>query len=574
MMAEQKKLPVGIDSFEKIRTEGFYYVDKTGLIKELLDNWTEVSLFTRPRRFGKTLNMQMLRKFFEVGTDRHLFDGLKISEEKALCERYMGQFPVLMLSLKGTEGRSFAEASESLGRLIQAEARRLQFLTESTRLTKIDKEALRGLYGAGLDAEGKRSGLKLLSEMLYKHYGKKTIILIDEYDVPLDKAYENGYYEEMTVFLLSLLGEALKSNDYLQFAVLTGCLRISKESIFSGLNHFSVHTITDASYDEYFGFTDGEVRALLESYGMSGKYEEVREWYDGYRFGRENVYCPWDVICYVKEHLSDPDAFPQMYWANTSGNAIIRRFIGQAARSTREEIERLLAGESVEKPVRQELTYKELYDSVDNLWSILFTTGYLTTKRKIDARLFELTIPNREVHEIFVAQVQEWFEESVARGKPGRLKEFTKALKRGEARTVQELFNTYLKETISIRDSFSRKEKKENFYHGILLGLLGSEEEWLVRSNAEAGEGFCDILVETDDAIGCIIEVKYAGERDFDSACRKALEQIEEKRYAEELAGNGLTTIYLYGIACYKKACRVVCTRMSAQGLDKPFEIQ
>lgn len=562
-MEIKNKLPIGIENFEKIRTEGFYYIDKTGLIRELLQNWGEVNLFTRPRRFGKSLNMSMLKNFFEIGCDSALFDGLEISGETVLCEEYMGKFPVISISLKSVSGDDDGVARRMLADEIRREAERFQFLCESEKLTEHDKQRYLDILGTKefqgiLPDNVIMNSLKVLSGLLQKHYGQKVIILIDEYDVPLDKAMQAGYYDNMVNLLRNLFGQALKTNDSLQFAVLTGCLRVSKESIFTGLNNLKVLTIMDVQFDEYFGFTDREVRDLLDYYEMSDFYGTVKEWYDGYHFGNVDVYCPWDVICYCDKLRTNPEEYPGNYWSNTSGNGIIRQFIEMARGITKQEIEKLMAGDTVEKIVRQELTYKELYDSIDNMWSILLTTGYLTQKGKPEGRKITLSIPNKEIREIFESQIMEWFHDT-ARQDGAALEAFCEAFEDGNATGVEEKFNAYLKKTISIRDTAVRKDKKESFYHGILLGLLGYKDSWSVSSNTETGEGYSDILVEIDDKeLGIIIEVKYAENADFEAGCRKAMEQIEENCYEEKLVDAGMQRIFKFGIACYKKRCRVV----------------
>lgn len=562
-MEMKKKLPIGIENFEKIRTEGFYYIDNTGLIRELLQNWGEVNLFTRPRRFGKSLNMSMLKSFFEIGCDSALFDGLKITGEKVLCDEYMGKFPVISISLKSVSGADFTTARAMMCTVIAQEALRFQFLLKSDRLTELERQQYARLVmsseeGFVMSNADLMSSLLTLSVLVQKHYGQKVIILIDEYDVPLDKAMQAGYYDDMVNLLSNLFGQALKTNDSLQFAVMTGCLRVSKESIFTGLNNLKVLTIMDVQFDEYFGFTDREVRDLLDYYEMSDLYDTVKEWYDGYHFGNVDVYCPWDVICYCDKLRTNPDEFPGNYWSNTSGNGIIRQFIEMARGITRQEIEQLMAGDTVEKIVRQELTYKELYDSIDNMWSILFTTGYLTQKGKPEGRKITLAIPNKEIREIFESQIMEWFRDTTHQD-GAALEAFCEAFEEGNAAGVEEKFNAYLKKTISIRDTGVRKDQKENFYHGILLGLLGYKDSWSVSSNTETGEGYSDILVEIDDKeIGIIIEVKYAENADFEAECRKAMDQIEKKHYEETLVDAGMQTIFKFGIACYKKRCRVV----------------
>lgn len=555
-MEKLPRLPVGVENFEDIRREHFYYVDKTGFIEQLLKEYGKVSLFTRPRRFGKTLNMSMLKAFFEVGTDPALFKDLKILKNEELCEQYMGRFPVVMVSLKNIDAVSYGEAQALTAKMINREARRFQFLTESTKLTEVDRE----LYGRLLDPDMDRreivNGLQELTELLEKHYGRKVIVLIDEYDVPLDKAFQHGYYDEMVSLIRGMLGSVLKTNDSLQMGVLTGCLRITKESIFTGLNNFKVYSVAESAFDEYFGFTDQEVGDMLREYGLEDDSQTVKEWYDGYTFGNENVYCPWDVINYCADHRNDQKMPPQNYWLNTSGNAIVRRFVDMANIQTRNEIERLIDGKTIIKEIYQELTYNELDSSIDHLWSVLFTTGYLTRKRQIEKNKYELCIPNKEIQELFIRQIQEWFQIS-SRADQGTLNAFCQAFSDGNVEKIQELFGNYLWNMISVRDSAS-KEKKENFYHGMLLGLLRFREDWYIKSNAESGAGYSDILIEIPQKrIGIVIEMKYAEQGRFDQACEVALQQIREKRYEEKLIEDGMKRVLAYGIACYRKECEV-----------------
>lgn len=563
-MSGKARLPVGMEDFERIRKEGFYYADKTGLIKELLENMAYVTLFTRPRRFGKSLNMSMLKKFFETGSDGTIFDGLEIAKEKKLCDEYMGKFPVIAISLKSVEGDTFEKAQNKLRTIIGTEADRFSFLADSGRLTEAERKQYKALIHVNdngiftMPEELLKNSLFLLSCCLQKYYGQKTVILIDEYDVPLDKAYQSDYYDAMVDLIRNLFGQALKTNSSLQFAVLTGCLRISKESIFTGLNNFSVYTIKDVQYKEYFGFSDREVREMLEYYGFMEKYDAIKEWYDGYRLGGLEIYCPWNVISYCHALKMDSSVRPQNYWVNTSGNSIIRKFIDKADGITKEEIERLISGESVKKKIRQELTYRDLDSSIDNLWSILFTTGYLTQCGKGGGEPAELVIPNREIQWIFREQIQEWFE-AETRKDMTRLKNFCKAFEEKDTEAIEKGFTSYLRKTISIRDTNVRKEMKENFYHGILLGLFADMKDWKVRSNAESGEGYSDISVEVEEKeIGIIIEFKYAGKAEFDEACQKALKQINDRNYEETLVDDGMKTIHKYGIACYKKRCKVI----------------
>ena len=555
---ERKKLPVGIDSFEKLRREDFYYVDKTRLIIDLLKNWGEVNLFTRPRRFGKTLNMSMLKSFFEIGTDKTLFDGLAISEEKELCEAYMGKFPVVFVSLKDVDGLTFENAYGKLRDILRAEISRLSFLMQSEQIAEDDKYSFERFLREQDTLDDVQKSLKMLSSLLYQHYGQKVILLIDEYDVPLDKAFQHGYYKEMVALIRSLFSRALKTNDFLQFAVLTGCLRVSKESIFTGLNNFDVNSIIDVEHDEQFGFTEAEVQELLQYYDREAAAPVMKAWYDGYRFGNADVYCPWDVINYAKKLLANPQAEPQAFWINSSGNDLVKRFVDKADKTTQDEIERLIAGEAIEKAVRLELTYGEVDNSIDNLWSVLFTTGYLTQAGRVERGVYKLIIPNREVREVFVFQIQEWFKNTVVRDeKP--MQAFCQAFLDGNAEEIQRRLTIILGKMISILDTKAKDDQKENFYHGLLLGLLRSEPNWLILSNVESGEGFSDILIEPEDPdAGMVIEVKYSPTlAGMESACQAAMAQIKEKHYDERLRNEGRENITAFGIAFWKKRCRV-----------------
>lgn len=563
-MTESLKLPVGIEDFAEIRQAGFYYVDKTKFIEQLLDGWGKVNLFTRPRRFGKTLNMSMLRYFFEIGADASLFDGLQIAKNKKLCEEYQGKYPVIFLSFKNVEGLTFADAQYRLAELIAGEAERFAFLAQSDKLTENERSLYCGLTAVregryALAGEVLVSALQLLS----KHYGQKTIILLDEYDVPLDKAFQNGYYKEMVSLIRGMLGQALKTNEFLQFAVLTGCLRVSKESIFTGLNNLKVLSITDNRFDEQFGFTDAEVEQLLAAYNLTDHLEETKAWYDGYRFGDADVYCPWDVINHVDMLRSNPSAKPQAYWINTSGNALVKLFIEMADKSTRDELERLVAGEAIEKHIRLELTYDEIDSSIDNLWSVLFTTGYLTQKGVTEDGAYKLVIPNQEIREVYKLQIQEWFKKKVF-ADTEQLQSFWQAFAMGDSEAVELFLNRTLSNSISVFDAKGRDAERENSYHMLLVGLLAGKADWLVRSNVEAGEGFADIIVETDDLdAGVIVELKYAQTMTaMEKSCAKALAQIRAKRYAEYLHNNGREKVLLYGIAFCKKRCRVVAEKL------------
>ena len=558
MGEEKKRLPVGLENFEQIIKDNYYYVDKTGLISELIRNGGMVNLFTRPRRFGKTLNMSMLEYFFSIEGDKSIFDGLEILKDQKLCDEYMGKYPVISVSLKGINAAAYEGAFDFAVQIMQRAAEAFQFLCDSECLSEHDKEAYKKLLDSNMSEAVFCSGLRRLSELLAKHYGTKVILLIDEYDVPLAKAFANGYYDQMVFLIRNLLEQALKTNSSLKLAVLTGCMRISKESIFTGLNNFTTFTIADVDFDEYFGFTDQEVRDLLTYYECADKYESIKEWYDGYRFGNVDVYCPWDVVSYLRSLRTNREAIPQNYWINTSSNAEVKEFIRQTKNlTTKREIERLMAGESITKTIHPELTYKEMYESIENIWSVLFATGYLTQSGQVDARKFKLRIPNLEIRDIFKTQIMEYFKESVAKD-GDMLGRFCKALKNGEEKKVEDIFESYLKKTISIRDTFVRKEMKENFYHGILLGILGIKEEWGVFSNQETGEGYSDILIETENSeTAILIEVKYAGDGNLDVACERALKQVEERKYDEELRENGVDKILKYGIACYMKRCKV-----------------
>ena len=569
-MANTLKLPVGIENFEEIRKLGFYYIDKTRLIEQLLQGWGKVTLFTRPRRFGKTLNMSMLKSFFEIGTDKTLFDGLYISGNKELCDEHMGKYPVIFLSFKGVEGLTYDEAFDVLVRVIGKEISRVSFLADSDKLTMLEREQYKGLTiiedGSFVFSKDKLiSSLQLLSQLLYKHYGQKVVILIDEYDVPLDKAFQNGYYKEMVSLIRGLFGQALKTNEFLQFAVLTGCLRVSKESIFTGLNNFEINSIVDIDHDEQFGFTDDEVMKLLSDYDRSERYPDVKEWYDGYHFGNADIYCPWDVINFAKKLVSDPSARPSAFWINSSGNDMVKRFVDKADQTTRDEIEKLVAGGFVEKQLRLDLTYDEIDNTIDNLWSVLFTTGYLTKIGEVkvpdsESYAYKLVIPNKEVREVFILQIQEWFKAVVAKD-DDTMKLLSRAILDKDEKQIARQLNIVMSRMISILDTKAPDAMKENFYHGLLLGLLrGSNPDWLIKSNRESGDGFSDILIMPEDPdAGIVIEVKYAKEmKELDAACEAAITQIKDKRYDETLRDEGRCDILAYGIAFCRKRCRVV----------------
>lgn len=559
---EQLRLPVGIEDFAEIRRHGYYYVDKTQLIEQVLNRRNKVSLFTRPRRFGKTLNMSMLQHFFEIGTDPKFFQGLSISKNNELCEKHMGKYPVVSISLKSIHADSYAKAKAQLIKLVNREARRVQFLLDSDRLTAVDKALFSELLDREMEEDTLVSSLQELTELLEIHFGQQVIVLIDEYDVPLAKANQNGYYDEMALLLRNFFENVLKTNDSLEFAVLTGCLRIAKKSIFNGLNNFKVYSITDTDYDETFGFVDDEVKKMLKSLNQQDHYEEVKEWYDGYRFGNTDVYCPWDVVNYCADHLTTPNATPKNYWLNTSGNEVINRFIDsvdEPQKLAKTELERLVSGNVVRKRIDEAITYKELYSTIDNLWSTLFMTGYLTQRGCEDDGRYRLVIPNREIRNIVTDHILSLFQDEVK--KDGQMANaFCLALMEGKEKEVERLLTAYMGKTISIRDTFVRKSIKENFYHGILLGILSFKTGWEVSSNRESGTGFSDILIEIDDSdIGIVIEVKYSDDEDqLEKDCKEALKQIKDRDYSQKLRDAGFHRILKYGIACQIKTCKVL----------------
>ena len=553
----RKKLPIGIENFEEFSKENFYYVDKTMFIAELLNNWGKVNLFTRPRRFGKSLTISMLKCFFEINCEKALFDGMDILQEKELCKQYMGKFPVISISLKGVDGLNYQQAYAALRRLIGNEALHFYYLSDSPELLPDEKKTYQALIHVEdgkftMDDEMLVDSLRTLSQLLSKHFSQKVILLIDEYDVPLDKAFQAGYYDEMIVLIRNLFSNALKTNEFLQFAVLTGCLRVSKDSIFTGLNNLKVHTITDVRYDQYFGFTEEEVSEMLAFYGLESYQDIIRDWYDGYRFGKVSLYCPWDVLNYCDELLADEEAEPENYWANTSGNDMVRRFIDKADKNTKNEIEQLVNGGTIVKSIKQELTYKDMDDSIENVWSILLATGYLTQRGRFFNRQFELAIPNKEVRELFIDLVKDWFKETT-RADWSRIEKFCMAFPKGDVTRIGEMLHDYLWDSISVRDTAVRKNRKENFYHGMLLGLLQSQGNWLIQSNAELGEGYSDISICTSEKIGIIIELKYAEDGNLEKGCEEALKQIEEKKYAAGLKWKGMKNIIKYGIAFCEK---------------------
>ena len=570
MHTHRKKIPIGVDRFKHLREEDFYYIDKTGMIQKLIYSWGSVNLFTRPRRFGKSLNLDMLKTFFEIRTEHSYFEGLEIMQERELCSQYMGKFPVISITLKDVEGEDFESACDALASVLSDEADRLNFLLDSDKLTKFHKKKLEMLLEGNFEKkEDLKNSLNTLSKLLYKHYGKKVILLIDEYDVPLDKAYQHGYYDQMTGVIRSLLGKVLKSNETLYAAVITGCLRIAKESIFTGLNNFSVDAITDTRFAQYFGFTDDEVRELLAYYELDEFYASVKEWYDGYHFGRQEIYCPWDVLNYCQKLLSDKTRKPEAYWANSSSNYIVQEILSHASETTKSQIEALISGETIVQRIIPELTYPELENDditlrETYLWSVLYATGYLTNTIEqpmlSDSSLYQLRIPNREILQIYRDKIQSWYNITV-RKDTQKWQDFCNAVKTGNAAEVQALFNSYMSRSISIRDTFVKKEMKENFYHGMLLGILQCDSSWVVKSNQESGLGYCDLLLLVPgEKIGCAIELKYAEQGAYDAACAEALAQINAQHYTDYLRQEGMETVYIYGIACYKKSCKVVCS--------------
>ena len=561
-MDNKLMMPTGIEDFKEIRTDGYYYVDKTALIEQVLDKRSKVTLFTRPRRFGKTLNMSMLRYFFETGTDSKLFNGLYISQNAELCEKYMGKYPVIAISLKGVDADSYTKAKAQIIKIINREARRHRLLLKSEKLDSFDKELLTQLLSRNMEEDTITSSLQELTELLEAHFSKKVVVLIDDYDVPLAKAYENGYYNEIVLLIRNLFGNVLKTNDSLAFAVLTGCLRIAKESIFTGLNNFKVYSITNTEFDETFGFTNEEVRKMLVYYGLDSHFEEVKAWYDGYRFGNADVYCPWDVVNYCEDHKENTNAELQNYWMNTSGNEVIQHFVdsmNDPHMLTKSELELLVSGDTVVKQVDEMITYKELYSNIDNMWSTLFMTGYLTQRGKEPDGRYHLAIPNREICDCMVRRVLALFKRSVSQNRE-LLRSFCNAMLASDASTMEHALTEYMGKTISIRDSFA-KSIRENFYHGLLIGILGSQGAWKATSNKESGDGFSDILIEVNEddlRIGMVLELKYSKtENALDKECDDALQQIEDKNYDQELREKGYTKILKYGIAFYHKKCRV-----------------
>lgn len=558
MSLKRKMLPIGVENFEKLRRNDMYYVDKTEMISDLIMNHGDANLFTRPRRFGKTLTMNMLKTFFEIGQDASLFDGLTISSHSDICEKYQNKYPVVFISLKGATGSTYEKANSMIKQLVAEEYQRHSYLADSDILDSIEKDQFNRIRSISLNEGDLENSLRTLTRLLCKHHNQKVILLIDEYDVPLDKSFLNGYYDDMVSFIRIFLGEALKTNDNTEFAVVTGCLRISKESIFTGVNNFKVFSVNDTRFSDYFGFTNDEVKEMLSYYGIIDKYETTKAWYDGYLFGKTEIYCPWDVLNHCDTVVNTDDIEPQAYWINSSGNDIIRKFIEMANSTTKSELELLIAGNTVIKTIKQELTYADLYSSIENMWSILYMTGYLTKRSIPERKQFELAIPNLEIREIFEEQIYEWFKD-FSRKDSSTLNAFCQTFADGNAEEAQKQFTAFLRKTISIRDTYVKAAKKENFYHGILLGLLSYRDDWIVKSNVESGDGYSDIVIKIpDDEIGMIIEVKYGEDADMEKSCADALAQIERMNYSEILEDDEVQTIYKYGIACYKKRCKIV----------------
>ena len=558
MSLKRKMLPIGVENFEKLRRNDMYYVDKTEMISDLIMNHGDANLFTRPRRFGKTLTMDMLKTFFVIVQDASLFDGLTISSHSDICEKYQNKYPVVFISLKGATGSTYEKANSMIKQLVAEEYQRHSYLADSDILDSIEKDQFNRIRSISLNEGDLENSLRTLTRLLCKHHNQKVILLIDEYDVPLDKSFLNGYYDDMVSFIRIFLGEALKTNDNTEFAIVTGCLRISKESIFTGVNNFKVFSINDTRFSDYFGFTNDEVREMLSYYGIIDKYETTKAWYDGYLFGKTEIYCPWDVLNHCDTVVNTDDIEPQAYWINSSGNDIIRKFIEMANSTTKSELELLIAGNTVVKTIKQELTYADLYSSIENMWSILYMTGYLTKRSIPERKQFELAIPNLEIREIFEEQIYEWFKD-FSRKDSSTLNAFCQTFADGNAEEAQKQFTAFLRKTISIRDTYVKAAKKENFYHGILLGLLSYRDDWIVKSNVESGDGYSDIVIKIpDDEIGMIIEVKYGEDADMEKGCADALAQIERMNYSEILEDDEVQTIYKYGIACYKKRCKIV----------------
>ena len=556
-MNQTLKLPVGIENFEDIRKLGFYYIDKTKLIEQLLQNWGKVNLFTRPRRFGKTLNMSMLRTFFEIGMDKSLFEGLYISKNKELCDEYMGKYPVIFLSLKGIDGLTFEEAIIRITTIIKNEARRHHYLKNSDKLIEEEIKQFQSLLDG--KADDITDSIRLLSELLCKHYGKKTIILIDEYDVPLDKAFQKGYYDEMVRFIRSLFESALKTNSALEFSVITGCLRISKESIFTGLNNLAVNSILSNKYSESFGFVQYEVDELMEYYNIEEKSQLMKKWYDGYLFGKSEVYNPWSVLNQVKEWSEDKDISAIPWWTNTSSNNIIRTLVSQADNETKDIIENLIHGGSVETVLKETVTYGDLTENNENIWSFLFFTGYLKIKEIVktgevigEPTIYSLVIPNLEIKSCYTDIIIQYFE---IYKKAINKDNLYKALLGRNAQDFAEQITDLLRKTISYYDS------TESFYHGLISGLLSGNVYYKVESNRETGDGRSDLALYQQDVAqnAVILEFKVCGKNETaDEAAKRALKQINDRDYASKAREDGYKNIIKYGVAFKGKMCYAI----------------
>lgn len=566
-----KRLPTGWDDFERVIKGDYYYVDKTRLVNNLIQTGSAVTLFTRPRRFGKTLNMSMLKNFFEIGSDPSLFDGLEITKNKVICNEYMGKYPVISISLKGVSGLTYEEAKNKLAAVIATEAMRFSFLEDSSKLSERDKALYEQLVK--VDDNGKSrfdlpldvlsGSLYTMTELLNKHYGLKAVVLIDEYDVPLDKAHIHGYYDEMVELIRDMFHAAFKTNSNLAFAVLTGCLRVSKESIFTGLNNMKVDSISMLNSGEIFGFSNNEVEQMLAYYGISENKDEVKAWYDGFRFGDDEVYCPWDVINYVDDNISGVTKEPNNYWINSSGNDLVREFVDISTKETIEDLEKLVSGEKVKKSINENLTYRDMDSTIDNLWGILYATGYLTGIRTND-NLYDLWIPNKEVRQIYEENIIKWFNKKVREDASSK-EQFYNAALSGNAEEMEGVLNGLLFDSVSIRDTYTRKYLRENFYHGFVLGLLTGFEG--IRSNSESGDGYSDIMIlDRGNKTAAILELKYADSDDvevMEKACNAAIKQIVVKKYDKTLIRSGVAkNIYKYGISFNKK---LACVRINEQ---------
>ena len=553
---EFKPLPIGIDNFEMLITRGYYFIDKTLLIKDLLDNKAAVNLFTRPRRFGKTLNMSMLQYFFENSSkdNSYLFENLNIMKVGQKYTSHMGQYPVINLSLKSAKQPNFELAYISIRRRIAEEYKRHEYILESEQLQHEKERYLKILKEQGEEGDYIDS-LYFLCECLEKYHNKKVIILIDEYDVPLENAFFEGFYDRMIAFIRSIFESALKTNSSLEFAVITGCLRISRESIFTGLNNLEIISVLNKSYSEYFGFTQDDLKVILKDYELLEKEELIKNWYNGYVFGNTEVYNPWSVVRFVKDLVTDLNTFPTSYWANTSSNSIVRSLIEKADTATKKEIELLIEGKTIEKPVHEDITYDEIYDTMDNLWNFMFFTGYFKkVNERMDSednRYLELSIPNREVKYIFRSKILKWFEEKV---KAKDLSKLYTSIINGEPQIFEEELGRLLIETISFNDAY------ENFYHGFVVGALANMHDYIVKSNREGGKGRSDLFIKSVSKRGIAIVIEFKIAKNIDDLEKRAddaLKQIENKGYDMELRSEGYKNIIRYGISFCEKDCYI-----------------